>query len=175
MPTEDFKSETEAVRVPSASDSTPPATGTAEPIINLAVRIERLSAAEFTTVCMLKTPKNTVDMKDITQRESFLTAEEMPLLLIKGETLVERLRLKYPPIRGTTPKFESRLTPLAAPKSIAPIEAAVAVLPVAAVMAAKTGTKAVIKVAQAFIALTAVFMAEIIGTIIIPVIARVAA
>jgi len=50
IPTEDFKSETDAVSVPSASDKTPPATGTEEPIINLAVRIDKLSAWAFTTV-----------------------------------------------------------------------------------------------------------------------------
>ena len=161
--------------MPSASDNIPPATGTEEPIINFAVRIDRLSAAEFTTVCMLKIPKKIVDINETIQRESFLMAEESPLVFKKGETPVAMLTLKYPPIKGTTIKLESRLTPLAAPSSKLLIVADVAAFPEAAVIIAKTGTNAVINVAQVFMADTALFMEEKTGTIIIPAIASVAA
>jgi len=114
-----------------------------------------------------------VDISDITQRESFFTAEETPLLFISGETLVARHKLIYPPISGTTAKFEMSETPLAAPKSKELIEILVAVFPVVAVITAKTGMNAVINAAQVFIAVTAEVIAENTGEIIIPVTASV--
>lgn len=50
IPTLDRNSDREAVTVESASESTPPATGTVEPTINFAVRRVKLSAEELTTV-----------------------------------------------------------------------------------------------------------------------------
>ena len=70
----------------SASDKTPPATGTVEPIINFAVRRDKLSAEELTAVCMLKMPMNRVDIKPITQRDSFLTELAKFVLCIRGDT-----------------------------------------------------------------------------------------
>ena len=170
----DFRSDIDAVRVPSASDKTPPATGTAEPSINLAVRMERLSAWAFTTVCMLKTPKKTVVISDKIHKANFFTACEIPPPFINGETLAARLRLKYQPMKGTTAKFEKRLTPFAAPKSSVLIETLVTAFPVAAVIAANIGINAVIKVAQAFIAPIVVFIDAKIGVIIAPAIEIVA-
>ena len=86
MPTEDFKSDIEAVSVLKASERTPPVTGTAEPIKNFAVFIERLSADEFMAVWIPKMPTNNVDIKDIIQKTTFLIPSLRPELLSKGET-----------------------------------------------------------------------------------------
>ena len=63
MPTEDLSKVTDAVTVPSASESTPPATGTELPIINRAVLAVSVSAEELTAVCIPKIPAKTVEIK----------------------------------------------------------------------------------------------------------------
>ena len=65
MPTEDLSKVTDAVTVPSASESTPPATGTELPIINRAVLAVSVSAEELTAVCMPKIPAKTVEIKAV--------------------------------------------------------------------------------------------------------------
>ena len=100
MPTVDLSSDIEAVKVPNASERTPPATGTAEPIINFAVFIERLSAEELTAVCIPKIPTNTVETNERTQNTVFLIPSPSPELFKRGETEEEILTAKYPLSKG---------------------------------------------------------------------------
>lgn len=148
IPTLDFKRVREAVTVESASDKTPPATGTVEPIINFAVRRDKLSAEELTAVCMLKMPMNRVDIKPITQRDSFLTELAKFVLCIRGDTDAATLKERCPLIRGITALLAIKATKFAESSKIPLIEAEESGLPLAAIIPAKTGIKAVIKVAQ---------------------------
>ena len=148
IPTLDFKSVREAVTVESASDKTLPATGTVDPTMNLAVRRVRLSADEFTAVCMLKMPIKIVEIKPITQRESFLTAAAKFVFCKSGETDAATLNDKCPLISGITALLAIKATKFAESSKMPLIEAEVKGLPPAIIMPAKIGIKAVIKVAQ---------------------------
>ena len=106
MPTEDLSKVTDAVTVPSASESTPPATGTELPIINRAVLAVSVSAEELTAVCIPKIPAKTVEIKAVIQSASFLTVSAIPDLCISGDTDELMLTAKYPPISGSTAKLE---------------------------------------------------------------------
>ena len=111
IPTEALSVPIAAVTVVSASDSAGPATGTAEPIINFAVRTLSPSAEAPRAVCILIIPINRVDVRDIIQKLSFLIPSAMPEFDITGETEDATVIAKYPPIKGITIKFAIKLTP----------------------------------------------------------------
>ena len=106
MPIDDLSSVTDDKTVPSASDSTPPATGTELPIINRAVLAVRVSAEELTAVCILKIHAKTVEINAVIQSASFFTVSAIPDLCISGDTEEPMLTAKYPPMSGSTAKLE---------------------------------------------------------------------
>ena len=69
-----------------ASERAVPAIGTEVPRMNFAVRIDSVSAAELTAVCILKTPRNRVVISESIQKASFLIPSAMPERETSGET-----------------------------------------------------------------------------------------